>query len=58
MHGCFTFKKLTSTLSTHKKKLWRIVNKDHETSFNGVLTIKQQFKVFNNKIFRNLCQNC
>ena len=28
---------------THTKILLRIVNKYHETSFNGVLTIRQQF---------------
>ena len=26
-----------------QKTLLRIVNKDHESSFNGVLTIRQQF---------------
>ena len=42
MHGCFTIKNLSSTLTAHKKYL-RIVNKDHESSFNGILTTKQQF---------------
>ena len=28
---------------THRKILLRTVNKHHETSFNGVLTIRQQF---------------
>ena len=43
---------------THQKILMRTVNKHHETSFNGVLTIRQQFSVFNNKIFRNFYKNC
>ena len=44
MQGCFAIKNLTSTLTEHKIIVLRILKKHHESSFNGILTIRQQFK--------------